>query len=139
VSLFKKEAPSEPSPRTAGGQPQSSTLSLGEDMRVSAVNYTVVKNSLVHLEWTREGNDYVYQWKMNKASHLSEQAVLARLVAATDDVLPTDTHVFFDKPMQELQFPFFTIRVKDIAERPGAKQACEEKLVDVLLKLNVWA
>lgn len=136
MSLFKKEATPEPTSESAsGGDLGGMPL---QEMRVSTVDYTVVKNQLVHLEWAKEGNDYVYQWKMNKASRLSEQDVLARIVAATDDVLPADTHVFFDKPIQELQFPFFTIRVKDIADRPGAQQACEGRLVDVLLKLNVW-
>ena len=138
MSLFKKEAPAEPAPLPGPGGDSIEGMPL-QEMRVSTVNYTVVKNSLVHLEWTKERNNYVYQWKMLKASRMSENDVTARLMAAVDDVLPNTTHVNFDKPIQELQFPFFTITVFDIADRPGAQAACEVKLVELLLKINVWA
>lgn len=137
MSLFKKESPSDPAPLPGQGGATTEGMQL-QEMRVSTVNYTVVKNSLVHLEWTKERNNYVYQWKMLKASRMSENDVTARLMAAVDDILPNTTHVNFDKPIQELQFPFFTITVHDIADRPGAQQACEVKLVELLLKINVW-
>lgn len=119
-------------------------VSLGEmplkEMRASSIDYTVVKNALVHLEWARAGNDYVYQWKMLKRSSLPDSVIQTRLAAVIDDVLPRETRVFIDEPgdLVEIGFTFYTITVKDIAERPGAQQACEVKLVEVLSKLNVW-
>lgn len=138
MSLFKKEGPAEPASLPGPGGATAEGMQL-QEMRVSTINYTVVKNSLVHLEWAKERNNYVYQWKMLRASRMSENDVTARLMAAVDDVLPNTTHVNFDKPIKELQFPFFTITVHEIADRPGAQQACEVKLVELLLKINVWA
>lgn len=128
-----KSPPEDPPP------PPPEAVKVSETFKVSPIEYTTVKNSGIHLEWARDRADYVYQWKMLKPSHLDERAILARLMAATDDFLPRETHVYFDKPIKELDFPFWTIRVKDIADKPGAQLACEVKLVESLLKVNVWS
>ena len=113
--------------------------SIGAELGVRATEYTTVANSRIKIEWTRDGDDYVYQWRPIQASPLDEREIIARLINVLADYVPRDVDVNIDIPIPDMGVLFFTIRVNKVAERPGAERMCEDRILAALGQIDVWA
>jgi hypothetical protein len=112
---------------------------IGAQFGVKPITYKTVENKRVHLEWTREADDYIYQWRPLQASPLDEREIVARLIAVLADYVPRDIDVNIDIPVPDMGVLSYTIRINKVAERPGAERMCEDKILEALCAIDVWS
>jgi hypothetical protein len=108
-------------------------------LAVSPVDFKVVETPNAKIEWARRDDDYVYHFHPKRPPTLGVEDTQLLIIAAVDPIMPRETHVHFDMPVPEMRMNFYTIRIADIADKPGAKEACEVKMLEVLAGLQLWA
>jgi hypothetical protein len=132
-------APAAPAAAVATDDPAVPSLpQIGAEYGLVPTTYHEVADKRFKLEWTREGLDYIYQWRPLQASPLDEREIIARLINVLADYVPRDIDVNIDIPVPDMQILFYTIRVNKVAERPGAERMCEEKILAALCAIDVW-
>jgi len=131
--LFEKNPPV-----TEPAADASIASAVKDPISVTPVEYQVHETPGVRIEWTRRGNDYVYQFKPRRPPSFDDEGVCSLLAITCDPLLPRGTQVYFSLPVPEMKVDFYTIRVEDIAGRLGAKEMLENRLLEALGKLDLW-
>jgi hypothetical protein len=111
-----------------------------EDKKIAKpLVYKVVEDKLIKIEWAMQGNDYVYQIEIRKQIFMDEfknhNVLLAQMIRVLSPIIPRDIQVDMWAPNQFL--PKYTIKVKNIAQRPMAQKVMETDVIRALLTMNL--
>jgi hypothetical protein len=131
-TLFKKEAPKDVTP------PPFVLEQPGEAATVRGIEYKVEENINVKIEWTKRGRDYIYHWHPKRPPVLDVESVRLLIIAAVHPTMPHEVQMYFSDPDPSMRIEFYTVRLENVANMPGAQTACEKTVIDALKGVDAW-
>ena len=114
-----------------------------EGARAQAVQPIVYKEfrapgSKWMIEHARDGSDYIFQLFPLKPPKISKPEVIQLLIVVIDLVFPRSVWIDYVPPDDMYATVMYTIKVRKIAGRPGWKNACQVKALELLGGVDAW-
>lgn len=116
VSKIIKDAPDEPVVA------QKYTTKRKGNLRVG---YAVIKDA-----------DYYYQIEFLNGSSADEKEFIGAIISTFSSVVPEQNNVFIHQPPKDIDWPVYTVIVKDIAKKANSAHFMVDILVDKILSLS---
>jgi len=108
------------------------------DAGVIAIKYTKEIYGNWQIDHGARGNDYTLQLIPRRPIPADVKDVVQAIIQVMSGLIPRDIEVFINPPNPRLEVNFYTIRLENVLQRPGADAIVKKKLPAELGQIDAW-